>query len=155
MSSGDGLMKPEEKARRHIDKLLTAAGWQIQDYQKLNLVASLGVAVREFPLSTGPADYLLFIDRKAAGVIEAKPEGTTLSGVADQSGKYMLGLPPNLPCFQKPLPFGYESTGVETFFRDLRDPEPRSRRVSENSLNVFLMESKKHLPTPTTTSFHG
>ena len=122
-------MKPEEKARKHIDKLLTAAGWQIQDYQKLNLGVSLGVAVREFPLSTGPADYLLFIDRKAAGVVEAKPEGTTLSGVAGQSGKYMVGLPPNLPCFQKPLPFGYESTGVETFFRDLRDPEPRSRRV--------------------------
>jgi len=89
----------------------------------------LGIAVREFPLKSGSADYLLFVDRQAVGVIEAKPEGTTLSGVADQSEKYLAGFPQNLPHVTEPLPFAYESTGIETFFRDLRDPDPRSRRV--------------------------
>jgi type I restriction enzyme R subunit len=76
---------PEEQARQKIDQLLAEAGWQVQDRNRLNLGASRGVAVREFPLQTGIADYLLFVDRKATGVIEAKAEGTTLSGVADQA----------------------------------------------------------------------
>ena len=122
-------MKPEEKARQNIDRLLKAAGWVIQDMQQLNLGAGLGVAVREFSLDTGEADYLLFVDRKAAGAIEAKPEGTTLSGVAEQSSKYITGLPSKVDHFQLPLPFAYESTGIETCFRDERDPDPRSRRV--------------------------
>ncbi len=122
-------MKPEEKARKNIDKLLEATGWKVQDLRELNLSAALGIAVREFPLESGTADYLLFVDRKAAGVVEAKPEGTTLSGVAEQSQAYLVGVPENLPHVQEPLPFAYESTGVETFFRDLRDPETRSRRV--------------------------
>jgi type I restriction enzyme R subunit len=122
-------MKPEERTRKTIDALLQAAGWQVQDLRQLNLGASLGVAIREFPLKDGYADYLLFVDRQAAGVIEAKPEGTTLSGVADQSVKYALSVPANLPHVQEPLPFTYESTGVETLFCDLRDPEPRSTRL--------------------------
>ncbi|MBM4462174.1 MAG: DEAD/DEAH box helicase [Chloroflexi bacterium] len=122
-------MKPEEKARQKIDQLLRDAGWVVQDLQQLNLGAFLGVAVREFPLQSGSADYLLFVGRQAVGVVEAKPEGTTLSGVADQSEKYLAGFPQNLPHVMEPLPFGYESTGIETFFRDLRDPDPRSRRV--------------------------
>lgn len=122
-------MKPEEKARKNIDQLLEVAGWKIQDLREINLGASLGVAVREFPLTAGPADYLLFVDRKAVGVIEAKPEGFTLSGVAEESGKYVGGMPEGLPRVQEPLPFAYESTGIETYFRDLRDPDPRSRRV--------------------------
>ena len=122
-------MKPEEKARQHIDQLLETAGWKIQDYQELNLGASFGVAVREFPLEYGSADYLLFVDREAVGVIEAKPEGTTLSGVAEQSKKYLMGVLKKGSFVQKSLSFAYESTGIETFFRNLRDPEPRSRRV--------------------------
>ncbi len=122
-------MKPEEKARKRIDQLLEAAGWQIQDLKELNLGASLGVAVREFHLKTGSPDYLLFVDRKVFGVIEAKPEGTTLGGVSEQSEKYLVGIPDNIPYVQDPLPFAYESTGVETYFRDSRDPDPRSRRV--------------------------
>ena len=120
---------PEEKARKNIDNLLKLAGWEIQDYHEINLGASLGVAVREFPLTKGFADYLLFLDRKAVGVVEAKAEGTTLSGVASQSDIYTTGLPENIPHIQIPLPFVYESTGVETYFRDLRDPDTRSRRV--------------------------
>ena len=122
-------MKPEDRARQHIDQLLTKAGWTIQDREQMNLGASLGVAVREFPMSSGPTDYLLFVDRRAVGVIEAKKEGTTLSGVSEQTEKYLKGIPPTLLCHRKPLPFGYESTGVETFFRNLRDPNSRSRRV--------------------------
>ena len=122
-------MKPEEKARQNIDRLLTAAGWVIQDREQMNLGESPGVAVREYPMSPGPTDYLLFVERRAVGVIEAKPEGTTLSGVSEQTGKYLTGVPALLPVYRKPLPFGYESTGVETFFRDLRDPDSRSRPV--------------------------
>ena len=122
-------MDPEEKARQNIDRLLTKASWAIQDRKQMNLGESLGVAVREYPMSSGPTDYLLFIDRRAVGVIEAKPEGTTLSGVSEQTEKYLIGVPALLPVYRKPLSFGYESTGVETFFRDLRDPDSRTRRV--------------------------
>jgi type I restriction enzyme R subunit len=134
------MVKPEEKARQVIDSLLEAAEWEIQNLNELNLGAALGVAVREFPLKTGAADYLLFVDRKAVGVIEAKAEGTTLSGVADQSAKYTTGVPENLPKVQEPLPFAYESTGTETFFRDNRDPEPCSRRVFAFHKADYLLE---------------
>jgi type I restriction enzyme R subunit len=121
-------MTPEEKARQTIDRLLIEAGWVIQDYKHLNLAAGRGIALREVPLKSGVCDYLLLVDRQAVGVVEAKKEGTLLSGVAEQSGNYAA----NLPDFLKTtgsLPFIYESTGQETFFRDERDPEPRSRRV--------------------------
>ena len=121
-------MKPEEKAREKIDRLLEDAGWVVQHFEHLNLGASLGVAVREFQLKSGSADYLLFIDRKPVGVIEAKPAGMTLSGVADQSEKYLQLIPDSFQVGEPP-PFAYESTGVETFFRDARDPDHRSRRV--------------------------
>jgi type I restriction enzyme R subunit len=78
-------MKPEEKARQRIDKLLDATGWSVQSMSRLNLSAALSVAVREFPVESGFADYVLFVDRQAVGVIEAKAIGTTLSGVAEQS----------------------------------------------------------------------
>jgi type I restriction enzyme R subunit len=122
-------MKPEDKARIKIDELLHAAGWSVQDYRELSLGASLGVVVRNFPLASGFADYLLFLDRKAVGVVEAKPVGTTLGGVSEQAEKYLRGLPASISHDFDPLPFSYESTGSETFFRDLRDPDSRSRRV--------------------------
>ena len=86
--------------------------------------------MREVPLKTGPCDYLLLVDRKAVGVIEAKKVGTTLSTVADQSGRYASSLPDFLAAGATgPLPFLYESTGVETYFRDSRDPDTCSRSV--------------------------
>ncbi len=110
--------------------MLGAAGWAVQDFAQLNLAARLGVAIREFPLQGGlSADYVLFVDRKAVGVIEAKPEGVTLSGVAEQSASYLASFPANLPHVQLPLRFAYESTGTETNFRDENDPAPRSRPV--------------------------
>src|SRR5918996_1578737 len=120
---------PEERARQRIDGLLEQAGWVLQHRDELNRKAGRGVAVREFPLRAGEADYLLSIDGRAAGVIEAKKAGTTLSGFAEQSEKYLAQLPEHLDAWADPLPFGYESTGVETLFRDLRDPKPRSRPV--------------------------
>ena len=97
----------------------------------LNLSAARGVAVREFGLKPGhgTADYLLYVDGKAAGVVEAKPVGHTLTGVETQSGNYSDGLPDILPAPRKPLPFLYETTGSETHFTNLLDPEPRSRNV--------------------------
>ena len=96
---------PEELARINIDQQLTACGWTFQSRAEMNLYAARGVAVREFPLATGEADYLLFVDRKAVGVVEAKPEGVTLSGVADQAAKYSIGLPADIPHVTLPLPF--------------------------------------------------
>jgi type I restriction enzyme, R subunit len=122
-------MKPEEEARKKIDALLEAAGWIIQNFEDLNLGAGSGVAVREFPLKSGFADYMLFAERHAVGVIEAKPMGTTLSGVSEQTEKYLRSFPDNVPHVGDTLPFAYESTGFETYFRDLRDPDCRSRRV--------------------------
>ena len=124
-------MTPEQQARANIDKLLEQAGWSVQDAGSVNLYAASGVAVREFRLKPGhgAADYLLYVDQKAAGVVEAKPEGSTLTGVEVQSEKYSTGLPDNLPAHRRPLPFLYESTGAETQFTNRLDPEPRSRLV--------------------------
>tara|TARA_R110000787_G_scaffold238691_1_gene344888 strand:+ start:227 stop:2971 length:2745 start_codon:yes stop_codon:yes gene_type:complete len=122
-------MSPEDQARLRIDELLTAAGWLLQDRAQYNRNAALGVAVRHFQLGKDEADYLLFVDGKAAGVIEAKKLGVTLSGVSEQSEKYMTALPDYLAKWQETLVFDYESTGEETLFRDMRDPVPRSRRV--------------------------
>ena len=122
------MVKPEEKAREVIDQLLIDAGWAVQDYKELNLSASLGVAVREFPLKSGFADYMLLVDRRPVGVVEAKPFGTTLSYVADQSEKYLRLIPDSYDLVEAP-PFAYESTGKVTYFRDSRDPDSRSRRV--------------------------
>ena len=120
---------PEAAARARIDQHLSEAGWVVQDMAGLNLHASEGVAVREFPLKTGFADYLLFVRRKAVGVIEAKKEGDTLAGVEIQTEKYSNGVPPTVGVRMRPLPFLYQSTGVETRFTNLLDPDPRSRDV--------------------------
>ena len=123
--------EPEQRAREEIDRLLSQAGWVIQSRSETNLQAARGVAIREFPLKSGhgEADYLLFVDGKASGAIEAKPAGTTLTGVERQTEKYSKGLPDQLPCHSSPLPFLYESTGRETRFTNLLDPEPRSREL--------------------------
>ena len=65
-------MNPEEKARLIIDEKLQQSGWVIQDMKKLNLTVSLGIAVREFPTSSGPVDYALFVEGVPVGVVEAK-----------------------------------------------------------------------------------
>ncbi len=125
------MTTPEDEAREEIDHLLTQAGWIVCNPGDANIVAHHGVAIREFPLKSGhgEADYLFYVGGKAAGVIEAKPKGTTLSGLEVQSAKYTSGLPDALPAWQRPLPFSYQSTGVETRFTNGLDPSPRSRQV--------------------------
>lgn len=121
---------PEQKTRDTIDKILAQCGWLVQDKKTINFNGGLGIAVREFPTDVGPADYVLFVNRTAVGVIEAKreDEGQHLVQVAEQSGDYATA---KLKWVNnnKPLPFIYESTGIITYFRDMRDPKPRSREV--------------------------
>lgn len=120
---------PEARARQKIDAMLLAAGWIVQNRADVNLHAGQGVAVREVPTLTGPADYLLFVDGRACGALEAKPEGYTLSGVAAQGEDYTKAAPTGYPNWGNPLPFVYVSTGTETQFQDARDPLPRPRAV--------------------------
>ena len=123
--------KPEDQAREVIDSMLERAGWQVHDLKHANIHAGRGVVVRDFPLKSGHgfADYLLYIDGKAVGVLEAKKEGSTLTGVEVQSDKYKRGLPDTLPAWYRPLPFCYQSTGTETRFTNGFDPDARSRNV--------------------------
>jgi len=141
------VAEPEAEARERIDTLLDAAGWAVQDRTQMNLSAARGIAVREFSLATGFVDYLLIVDRKALGVIEAKPVGVTLSGVESQSAKYKDALKPPLRAWRDPLPFLYESTGVETYFTNDLDPEPRSRRVFAFHTPAMLLAWAKETET--------
>src|SRR5688572_12637414 len=112
-------LTPEARARVQIDEMLGAAGWAVQDYSKANLAGARGVAIREFVLAPphGRADYLLFVDGHAVGVIEAKKQGATLTGVAWQTAKYVDGIPDGVPtALEGALPFAYQSTGTETRF---------------------------------------
>src|ERR1700730_2655932 len=124
------MPSPEELAREKIDKLLTECGWILQNRSTINLAAGQGIAIREGLLKGGDeVDYLLFVEGKAIGTVEAKPEGHTLTGVEEQSGKYGKGLLDVYPKWRDPLPFAYESTGVETQFTNQLDPSPKSRNV--------------------------
>ncbi len=120
---------PEQIARDAIDQQLGACGWSVQSKKQINLAAGLGVAVREYQTDIGPADYVLFVDRKPVGLIEAKrlEEGFKLINVEEQSHDYATA---QLKFFKnETLPFVYESTGRITRFTDYRDPKPRSREV--------------------------
>lgn len=120
---------PEQIARDKIDEMLSEAGWVVQSKQHVNLAANKGVAVREYQTDIGPADYLLFVDRKPVGVIEAKKEdeGHRITVVEEQSKGYADAKLKYLN--NDPLPFVYESTGTITRFTDYRDPKPRGRNV--------------------------
>ena len=133
---------PDAQAREIIDAKLAASGWLVQDRDELNLAAGPGVAVREVNLQRGhgKADYLLFVEGRAVGVLEAKPVGHTLSGVEPQADKYAAGLPAGLDPPVTPLPFLYLSTGLETKFTNLLDPEPRSRSVFQIHRPATLAE---------------
>ena len=122
-------LTPEQQAREKIDEQLEACGWAVQDFASMSIHAARGVAVREYPLKSGFADYLLYADGWAVGVVEAKPAGHTLEGVVGQSERYTEGLPEHVPAKYRPLPFAYESTGDVTQFTNGLDPHPRSREV--------------------------
>ncbi|MBM2813805.1 MAG: type restriction protein res subunit [Ignavibacteria bacterium] len=150
------MQNPEQEARQNIDIQLTQCCWIIQDYKQVNLSVGPGIAVREFPTDSGEADYMLFIEGKPIGVIEAKPEGTILTTVHDQSFRYATD---KIKWFinSEPLPFVYESTGIEIHFADYRDPKPRSREIfsfhKPETLKEWLKNANslryrlQHIPT--------
>ena len=113
------MLTPEQEAREKIDRMLSDAGWLVQSYDEMNRTAGPGVAVGEFPLTTGPADYLLFGEGRPIGVVEAKKVGTTLSGVEPQAKRYCASLPEMMQplAWHDPLPFRYESMGWRRFLR--------------------------------------
>ncbi|MGN6802280.1 MAG: DEAD/DEAH box helicase family protein [Ginsengibacter sp.] len=120
---------PEQIARDKIDAMLVASGWIVQSKDEINFTAGQGIAVREYQTDVGPADYVLFVDRKPVGVIEAKraEEGVHLIMHEEQSAGYASAKLKFLD--NEKLPFVYESTGEVTRFTDFRDPKPRSRPV--------------------------
>jgi len=125
----------EQRARVLIDEQLQGAGWVVQDGKSMNLFAGQGIAVREVVMAPGHGrvDYLLYVDKKVVGVIEAKSIGTTLSGVEWQSAMYATGLPEShrrrARLVDDRLPFVFEASGSETHFTNGFDPDPRSRKV--------------------------
>ena len=121
---------PEQAARENIDRMLSEAGWRVQDRDSIDFSASAGIAVREYQTDAGPADYALFVERRAVGVIEAKPEhfGQNITLVEEQSGRYASARFKWIDNEQK-LPFVYESTGILTRFTNFQDPQPRSRLI--------------------------
>lgn len=120
---------PEQIARDQIDNMLRQAGWVVQSKEEVDLSAGKGIAIREYQTDVGPADYVLFVNRKPVGIIEAKreEEGQRLISVEEQSARYARAKLKYLN--HDPLPFVYESTGTITRFTDYRDPKPRGRNV--------------------------
>ncbi len=147
-------LNPEEQARVLIDAQLVAAGWAVQDRGAIDLVNHVGVAVREVIMEkwAGRADYVLYINRKMVGVIEAKPQGTTLMAVQWQSHRYSKGLTEtqakNAVLVNGELPFIYEASGSETNFTNVYDPEPRARHIfnfqKPETLARIIRESESH-----------
>ncbi len=101
----------------------------MQSREQMTLGAGLGVVVQEFSTSTGPVDYALFVQRQLCGVVEAKAEGTTLSGFSEQAARYMGSVPDHLLRREGQVRFEYVASSTEILFRDHANPAPRSRRV--------------------------
>jgi type I restriction enzyme R subunit len=123
----------EVQAREVIDEMLRAAGWVVQDRGQVNPMAGPGVAVREFALATGRADYVLYVDARIVGVVEAKREGEHLSSAIEQNDRYAAGVlkEHRLAVWRRdePFAFRYATTGTETYFLNRLDPDARSREV--------------------------
>ncbi|MCL4796459.1 MAG: DEAD/DEAH box helicase family protein [Bryobacteraceae bacterium] len=138
---------PEQIARDVVDERLIASGWCVQDRETLDFNAGPGIAVREYQTDVGPADFALFLDKRAVGVIEAKPDewGHKITTVEEQSAGYATATLKWVNNKER-LPFVYESTGVITRFTDGRDPKPRSREVftfpRPETLAEWLSKSK-------------
>ncbi len=157
-------MTPEQKARQSIDAKLSASGWLIQDVKQLNLSVGRGLAVREFPTSTGPVDYALFIDGTPVGIIEAKKDdaGENITAVETQSNRYANSTFKWIKTDYR-IRFVYEATGKLTQFTDYNDEKYRSRTIYSfhrpETLARMLKEpdtvrnNMKHFPSFDTTGF--
>ncbi len=164
---GDAMgMSPEDQSRFIIDAKLRQAGWIIQNRKQMNLQAGLGVAVREFPTSSGPVDYALFINCKPVGIVEAKKEtlGESITSVETQTARYANSTFKKVPAGYK-IKFAYEATDKITRFTDYNDINFRSRTVftfkRPENLNYLLLQQDtirnnlKHLPPCQTTGFRA
>lgn len=157
-------MTPEEQARKIIDEKLTQSGWIIQNMNQLNLTVSLGVAVREFPTSTGPVDYALFVAGTPVGVVEAKKgsEGQNITVVEGQSARY-AGSTFKWVQQEYQIRFAYEATDKLVRFTDYTDIKYRSRTVFSfhrpETLQTLLLQpdtirnNMKHFPELDETGF--
>jgi type I restriction enzyme R subunit len=152
-------LTPEQEARVLIDEQLKRAGWFVCDRNDIDLVNRVGNAVREVIMKPdhGRADYLLWVDKKVVGVIEAKPVGTPLTGVQWQSAMYAVGLPedyrPQAVLKDDRLPFVFEASGSETQYTNGFDPAPRARKTfnfpKPETLARIIRESVEHPEAPT------
>jgi len=135
---------PEQQARDKIDNMLSLAGWHVQSKNNIDFSVGLGVAIREYQTSVGPADYVLFVNQKPLGLIEAKKEdeGHRLTVVEEQSKEYATA---GLKFFKNTegLKYIYESTGVVTRFTDYTDPKPRGRNMFSFHKPQTLLEWSK------------
>ncbi|MCE9620834.1 MAG: DEAD/DEAH box helicase family protein [Actinomycetia bacterium] len=155
----DNQLPAEAQARALIDAQLRRAGWHVCDRKDIDLVNHQGVAVREVIMAAGHGrvDYLLFVDRRVVGVIEAKPIGTALAGVQWQSAMYAVGLPdafrPTAVLVGDRLPFVFEASGTETQYTNGYDPHPRARKVfnfpKPATLARILREAADDAASPT------
>ena len=121
---------PEQKARDKIDAQLIETGWIVQDKKTFDASKGLGIAYKEYPTDVGPVDYMLLIDSKPIGIIEAKPanHGHKITSVEEQSKGYAdAKLKYNTN--SKPLNFIIEATSKIIRITDRRDPKPRVREV--------------------------
>jgi len=155
---------PEEKARLVIDEKLKQSGWGIQDMKKLNLSVALGVAVREFPTSTGEVDYALFVEGLPVGVVEAKREeaGEHITDVEVQSNRYVNSKFKWIKG-DYVIRFVYEATDKIVRFTDYKDIKYRSRTVfsfhrPETLLALLgqpntIRNNMKHFPPLDTNGF--
>jgi type I restriction enzyme R subunit len=121
----------EAQVRDELDRVLELAGWVVQDDKDKNLYADRGVAVREVSTAVGRADYLLYVDQRLVGVIEAKREGADLEAAMQQAARYATGLTRSqqLSAWRASLPFRYVADGNTVRFHNALDPAPRTREV--------------------------
>ena len=157
-------MTPEQRAREVIDRKLLQSGWIIQDVKSLNPMAAMGVAVREFPTSTGEVDYALFVEGVPVGVVEAKKSeaGENITAVEKQSARYANSSFKWVKC-EYSIRFAYEATDKLTRFTDYADIKYRSRKVFSfhrpETLAALLKQpdtlrnNMKHFPPLYTTGF--
>ena len=157
-------MTPEQRAREVIDRKLLQSGWIIQDVKSLNPMAAMGVAVREFPTSTGEVDYALFVEGVPVGVVEAKKSeaGEDITAVEKQSARYANSSFKWVKCEYR-IRFAYEATDKLTRFTDYADIKYRSRKVFSfhrpETLAALLKQpdtlrnNMKHFPPLDTTGF--
>ncbi|MGW1397256.1 type I restriction endonuclease subunit R [Streptomyces sp. NPDC002405] len=146
----------EVQARKKIDAMLGKAGWLLQDKADANPLAGEGVAIREFTLATGRADYVLYVDGKIVGVIEAKREGTPLAGALAQNERYAAGVLREHAMAvwrrDEPFAFRYATTGTETYFLNRVDPDARSREVfafhRPETLAAWMRYADEHPDAP-------